>query len=180
VDLFEAVKERRSIRSFKPDPVPREKLMTALEAALWAPSAGNCQPWDFVIVEEASTKRQLVELALADAFVAQAPVVVVVCANTQRSAARYGERGRRFYCLLDAAAATQNLLLAVHGLGLGACWVGGFDDQAVASVLGLPPHVRAVAIVPVGVPAGRPPATWRMPLRDLIHYGRYGRGRIGL
>ncbi|MEM2906317.1 MAG: nitroreductase family protein [Candidatus Bathyarchaeia archaeon] len=175
MDLFDAVKGRRSIRMFKPEPVPREKLMMALDAARWAPSAGNCQPWVFIIVEDASAKRELAEAALGQVFIAEAPVVVVVCADMERSAARYGERGRRFYCLLDAAAATQNLLLAAHALGLGACWVGAFHDQRVADRLMLPPSIRAIAIVPIGVPAEQRIPVGRRPLEESLHYGKYQR-----
>jgi len=173
MELFEAVRGRRSVRSFKPDLVPSEKLARALDAARWAPSAGNCQPWDFIVVEDSYAKRKLAEAALDQRFLAEAPVVVVVCANEERSASRYGQRGRRFYSLLDAAAATQNLLLAIHALGLGACWVGAFDDQEVADLLGLPVYVRAVAIVPIGVPAEQPTTVRRLPLKEVLYYEKY-------
>lgn len=168
------MRSRRSVRSFRPDPVPREKLLQVLNAAHWAPSAGNCQPWELVVVERPEVRRRLADAALEQSFIADAPLVIVVCANTLRSVTRYGERGRRFYCLLDAAAATQNLLLATHALGLGACWIGAFDDAEVAACIGLPSWIRAVAIVPIGFPDEHPSRTGRMALEQVLHYDRYG------
>jgi len=114
MDVLEAIKGRRSIRAYKPDPIPEELLNKILEAAQWAPSAGNRQARDFIIVKAPEMKRRLCRAALGQCFIEEAPVDVVVCANEERSASRYGERGRRLYCLLDAAASVQNILPAVR------------------------------------------------------------------
>lgn len=173
MDVFEAIINRRSIRAFKSDPVPEESLDKILEAARWTPSAGNCQARDFVIVRDSEVKRELCEAALGQSFIEEAPIDIVVCANEERSARRYGDRGRELYCLLDAASAVQNVLLAVHALGLGACWIGAFHDGMVAQVLSLPKGVRPVAIIPIGYPAETPWTTPRMSLKDLVHINRY-------
>jgi nitroreductase len=110
------------------------------------------------VVREQATKRALAQAALNQWFISEAPVVVVVCADPERSAARYGDRGRHLYSFQDTAAATENLLLAAVASGLGACWVGAFDEVAASRALGLPAHLRPVAIVPIGHPAGRPSA----------------------
>lgn len=172
MDVFQAIRGRRSIRSYKSDSIPNDALEEILDAARWAPSAGNCQPRDFIIVSDSQVKRNLCKAAFREAFIEEARVVIVVCANEMRSARVYGDRGRSFYCLLDAAAAVQNMLLAAYALGLGACWVGAFHDEMVANVLNLPPGVRPVAIVPLGYPDETPRSS-RMRLKDLVHSNRY-------
>ncbi|RLF23588.1 MAG: nitroreductase family protein, partial [Thermoprotei archaeon] len=111
--------------------------------------------------------------ALGQMWIAEAPVVVVVCANIPRTAWRYGERGRSLYCLQDTAAAIQNMLLAAHALGYGTCWVGAFDEEEVSRILGLPDHVRPVAIVPIGKPAESPIPPPRRPLDEVVHWEKY-------
>ncbi len=169
MDVFEAIRERRSIRSFRPDPIPEQHVQKILEAACLAPSAGNCQPWEFVLVRHPERKRALADAALGQEFIAEAPLVIVVCANVSRSAWRYGERGKKLYCIQDTAAAVQNILLAAHALGYGACWVGAFLDEEVARVINAPENVRPVAIIPIGKPAERPARPRRLPLSQVCH-----------
>jgi nitroreductase len=103
--------------------------------------------------------------------VAGAPVIIVVCADPERSAARYAQRGRELYCLQDTAAAAEHILLAAVALGLGGCWVGAFDESRAAKVLALPRHLRPVAILPIGKPAGeRGIRTPRRPLHDTASF----------
>lgn len=160
MELMEAIKGRRSVRRFSGKPVSREDVEAVLEAGRWAPSAGNLQARDFFVVEgDRALKEKLAKASLNQRFVADAPVVIVICANRKRIE-DYGERGAELYCVQDASASCQNMLLAIHSLGLGACWVGAFDEGAVSEALGLEPHMRPVAIIPFGHPAaqGRPPA----------------------
>ncbi len=165
MDLFRG---RFSCRRFAPDPIRRETLTRLLEAAQWAPSGGNLQPWRFVVVTAAGGRRELAVAALGQGFVAQAPVVVVVCAVPEESGRHYGDRGRNLYALQDTAAATENLLLAAARTGLGACWVGAFDDDRVRLALGLDPGWRPVALVPVGRPAEAPGRRSRRPLEEVV------------
>ncbi len=169
MDVMEAIFGRRSVRRFRDDPIPDEDLRKILEAATWAPSAGNMQSWEFVVVKDPGRKRELVRAALGQSFIAEAPVVVVVCANENRSASRYGERGRTLYCIQDTAAAIQNMLLAAYSMGYGTCWVGAFDERAVSSVIRAPSGVRPVAIIPIGKPAESPRGPRRMPLERVLH-----------
>jgi len=173
MDLLEAIKGRRSVREFKPDPVEDEDLKRILEAGRWAPSAGNCQPSEFVVVKDPSVKRRLATAALEETFIAEAPVVIVVCANMPRTSWRYGRRGEELYCIQDTAAATQNMLLTAYSLGYGTCWVGAFDDDAVAEVIRVPPGVRPVAIIPLGRPAERPSPPSRRPLSEIVHENKF-------
>jgi nitroreductase len=162
--LFEVIKKRRSERHFKPDPVPDDTVRHIMECGLKAPSAGNMQPWQFIIVKRPELKADLAEAALGQKFVEDAPVVIVVLADPGRSAGRYGNRGSKLYCIQDTAAAVQNMLLAVVGFGLGACWVGAFDEEAASRVLGLPGHLRPVAMIPIGYTKERP--TPRRPRQE--------------
>jgi nitroreductase len=153
MDVLEAIKGRRSIRAYKSQDVPEEVVTELIEAARWAPSAGNIQPWEFIIVREPEIRKRLGEAAVGQAFIEEAPVVIAVCADESRSSQRYGSRGKMLYCLQDTAAVTQNILLLAHSLGLGACWVGAFKEEEAREVLKLPRPVRPVVIIPVGYPA---------------------------
>jgi len=173
MDVFDAIKGRRSIRSFKDEEVKNEDLMRILEAGIWAPSAGNLQPWEFIVVRDKITKSRLAMAAYGQGFIAEAPVVIVVCANTERSASYYGERGRSLYCIQDTAAAIQNMLLAAYALGYGTCWVGAFSEEEVRRILNIPSHVRPVAIIPLGRPATKPTPPPRISLKKVLHIEKY-------
>ena len=174
MDFFEVLKTRRSIRSFqKEETIPDEKLKQILESATDAPSAGNRQAWDFVVVTKTEIKKALVKAALGQGFIARSSVVVVVCANQKRSAEVYGRRGVDLYSIQDTAAATQTMLLTITALGYGACWVGAFSEFEVKKILNLPDGIRPMAIIPIGVPKRLPKPTPRIPVEDLIHYETY-------
>lgn len=169
MDVFDAIRGRRSVRTFKPDPIPEKDLEKILDAGRLAPSAGNCQPWEFVIVKDEEIKEKLVHAALGQSFLSEAPVVVVVCANVPRTERRYGRRGAELYCIQDTAAAVQNINLAAYALGYGTCWVGAFDEEAAAKAIKVPPKVRPVAIIPIGRPGEKPRPTPRLHLDEVVH-----------
>jgi len=170
LDVLEAIKNRRSIRAFTGDKVPDEKVKRLIDAARWAPSAGNIQPWEFVVVRDPVTKRRLSAAALDQRFIEEASVVIVVCADENRSGWGYGRRGVGLYCLQDTAAATQNMLLAACALGLGACWIGAFREEEVETTLKTPKAVRPVAIVSIGHPAEKPRAPQKRSIGEMTHY----------
>jgi len=163
-DVFEAIKTRRSVRAFVQEEIPEAQVARIVTAGLQAPTAGNVQPWFFYVIRDGYLRKKLAESALQQSFIAQAPVVIIVCADLERARAGYGRRGEQLYCIQDTAAATQNMLLAAHALGLGACWVGAFSEELVADLLDLPSFHRPVAVVPVGRPAHRPRDPGRRPL----------------
>jgi nitroreductase len=168
LELFEAISLRRSVRAFTDEDVGEEDVEKLVEAARWAPSAGNIQPWSFVVVRDVKIKRGLCEAALNQSFIMEAPVVVVVCADWERSSQHYGSRGINLYCIQDTAAAVENMLLAAVALGLGACWVGAFNEDMVRVVLGVPKELRPVAIVPVGRPAETPDPPFKRSLGEIV------------
>lgn len=173
MDVLEVIKGRRSIRAFKKQDVSKETIEKLIETATWAPSAGNIQPWEFIIVRNPEVKRRLAEAALSQAFIEEAPVVIVVCANENRSSQGYGMRGKTLYCIQDTAAATQNILLTAHSFGLGTCWVGAFREEEAKEVLKTPQGIRPVAIIPIGYPAETPTPRSKRPIKDIIHYETY-------
>jgi len=173
--VFEAIKRRRSVRAFTNEQVSDEEVRKIIDAARQAPSAGNIQPWEFVVVRDPEIKRGLSAAALDQTFIEEASVVIVVCVNQLRSARGYGTRGVNLYCLQDTAAATQNMLLAACALGLATCWVGAFNEEEARRVLNIPNGVRPVAIVPVGHPAEKPEAPERRPLSEIVHHETFGR-----
>jgi len=171
--ISESIKKRRSIRRFSGRDLTDDDMQLLVEAAHLAPSAGNLQPWEFVTVREKGNKQRLAEAAHGQSFIAEAPVVFVICAVPERSATRYGKRGVELYCLQDTAAAVQNLLLTAAHNGLGGCWVGAFDEKKAAEAVGAPPGVRPVAIVPVGYPAESPAPRPRRDLSEVVHWERF-------
>lgn len=170
IDVLDAVKGRRSVRAFKNQDVPVEIVEKLIDAARWAPSAGNIQPWEFIIVRKPEIKRRLAEAALGQTFIEKASVVIVVCANESLSSQGYGARGKRLYCIQDTAAATQNIHLVAYSLGLGTCWIGAFREEEVREILEIPQGVRPIAIIPVGYPAETPSPGSRRPLDQIVHY----------
>ena len=153
-DLLDTIKKRRSIRRYTAQTVTDERIRQLLEAAMAAPSASNIQPWEFVVVNDPDLKRQLAQTHTWSSMAADAAVVFVVCGNERAS----------HHWVEDASAATENLLLAVTALGLGAVWVGIYpntDREAhVRRVLAIPREMRVLCLVPVGHPAEeKPPQT---------------------
>lgn len=152
---MDALVGRRSIRSYKEEPVSKDLILDLIKAAETAPSAGNLRARKYVAVTNTQMKKALAAAAYSQSQVETAPVLVVICADILRSSKRYGDRGS-LYSIQDAAAATMCLLLAAYDLGLGACWNGAFDDQIVRDALNLAKDVLPVAVLSIGWPAESP------------------------
>lgn len=142
MDVNTAIRTRRSIRKYKDVPVPGDKLAQVLEAGRLAPSAGNRQPWRFVVVTDPETRRRLVPVARNQEFVGQAGAVIVACAP---------DPSLKWH-MVDVAIALDHMTLAAHELGLGTCWIGAFEPDQVRQLLGIPEDVKVVALLPLGVP----------------------------
>jgi nitroreductase len=173
LDVQEAILRRRSIRSFTNEDISNEDVRQIIEAGTFAPSAGNCQPWEFLIVRDMKAKQKLARAALGQNFVSQAPVVIVVCANIPRSEKRYGSRGQELYSIQDTAAAIENMLLLAVSKGLGTCWVGAFNEVLAKESLNLPVGIRPVAIIPLGKPAETPRMPSRRNYKDVVHHEKW-------
>ena len=170
MEVLKAIKGRRSIRAFRNEPVSSDIVEKLIDAARWAPSAGNIQPWEFIIVRKPEIKKKLAEAALNQSFIEEAPVVIIVCADEVRSSQGYGIRGKTLYCIQDTAAAIQNIHLVAYSLGFGTCWVGAFSEELTREILKIPNGIRPVAIIPVGRPAEHPEPRNRRSINDIIHY----------
>lgn len=173
--VLEAIKRRRTVRKYTGEPIPTDTLMAVLDAARWAPTSGNVQPWELVRIVTPEVKHAVVTAtyggyarsAPSQAWLADAPELIVVCVNAVRTMARYGPDGYA-YARLDVAAAVQNMLLAATSLGLGAAWIGGFRADEVAHTLTLDPDVEPFGLVALGYSEEECPTPYRLPLEDIL------------
>jgi len=165
MDLVDAIRGRRSTRSFLDRAVEEEKLEKVLEAGRLAPSARNMQDWRFIVVRDEATRRRLAEAARNQEFVGQAPVVIAACGTSNLIMTC----GQPAYAV-DVAIALDHMTLAAFSLGLGSCWIGAFYEGQVKKILGVPDEVRVVALLPLGYPAGPVRATPRKSLEEVVAY----------
>jgi nitroreductase len=175
MDAMQALRTRRSIRRYTADPVGDHEVRGLLEAAMSAPSAGNQQPWEFVLLADKRLRDEIPRFHPYADMLREAPLAVLVCGNLQRESFKG-------YWVQDCSAATQNLLLAAHASGLGAVWVGVYPKEdrvrRLRELLGLPEHVVPFALVPLGRPAERPAPVQRFdPAR--MHVNRWGGTKNG-
>jgi nitroreductase len=169
VDTIEAIRTRRSIRRYTGEPFSDDVLAEILKAAMSAPSAGNQQPWQFVVVADRALREAIAQFHPYAQMVPEAPVAIVVCGDVRLES-------YKGYWVQDCSAATQNILLAAHAMGLGAVWVGIYpvEDRVrrLQQLLALPAQVVPLALVPLGLPAERAlPANRFDPAR--IHRNRW-------
>lgn len=143
-------------------------ISEALRMANLAPSAGNLQARDFIVIKDPDTKKALARAAYDEEFVRTAPVVIVVCANLRRIE-HYGDRGRTLYCIQDSSAAIENMILFLHSKGIGSVWVGAFDEAAVRILLHIPEEARPVAMIPMGRPAEKGTRSSKIPSDRIVH-----------
>jgi len=166
MELLDAIHTRRSIRKYLSKPVPEEMIEIILKAGMAAPSAGNQQPWPFIVITERARLDAIPEFPPSSKMVLQAPAAILVCGDPN------GKKWPTFWDQ-DASAATQNILLAARSLGLGTVWVGVYPDndrmEGFRKLFGLPAHITPFALIPVGWPDGEFEAVNRYR-PELIHY----------
>jgi len=150
MDFYKVIRTRRSVRSYKPDPVPEEVLNRVLEAVRIAPSGSNRQPWKFIIVKDEELKKQMVAACRNQSFVAEAPLIIVACGyNIHWNRGGYmGDMSM----LVDVSIAFTHLILSARAEGLGTCWIGSFNNEEVKKILNVPEDANVVAITPLGYP----------------------------
>jgi nitroreductase len=165
-EVLKAIRNRRTVRRFKPNPIDEDMLDMILDAGRWAPSFSNLQPWRFIVVRDLGLRIALDKEAKRSVLhlgINEAPVVILVCVDRRIDPLHAIEAG---------AAATQNMTLAAHSLGLGAGWIGIWGTEAEASIqklLKLPETIRAVSLVPIGIPDEFPEGH-RKPLEELTQF----------
>ncbi len=185
MDLFEAIRTRRSVRKYLDKPVEGEKLQAVLEAVRQAPSWANMQCWRMVVVKDRSLREKVSELSFVESYfspkgyksnpskkaLAEAPVVIVLCADPSQSGAIWEQN----YYLVDCGIAAENLMLAARGQGLGSVFVGIFEEEKVKSLLGIPASIKIVGLFPLGYPTEEkkdgPP---RKPLDEIRFFDKWG------
>ena len=169
MNVFEAIKTRRSVRSYLDKPVEEDKLRRVLEAARLAPSANNYQEWRFVVVRDDVTRQKLMAAARGQGFVGQAPVVIACCAQTDGHVMTCGQK-----CYpIDVAIAIDHMTLVAVEQDLGTCWVGSFFADQVKQILGIPESVPIVELLTLGYPAKTPQSTERLSLGEIVKHERW-------
>jgi nitroreductase len=162
MEFMDVVTERRSIRRYKPEPVPDDMLNQILETARIAPSAGHRQPWHFIVVKDASTKNQLG----VSQWAAEAPLILVGCVDTAIRSPPL--------CYVDLAIGFEHIVLAAANFALGTCWIGRLGrDETIKAVLSIPDHVTVVAVTPLGYPDETPGPKARKAISEIIHYDAF-------
>ena len=191
MDIFEAIKNRRSIRHYKPDPIDDKTVQTVLEAAHWAPSWGNAQCWRFIAIHDPKIKAEVaetlykvkidnewVENAAADSM-KQAPVLIVVCAEKGKAGCSINgepltDKGEYWY-MFDIALAVENLTLAAYALGLGTVIIGGFDTRKVMQILDIPAGYTVVTMTPLGIPDHKGQVSPRKQLNEVLFKEKFNK-----
>ncbi len=185
MDIFEAIRTRRSIRRFIDRPVEEEKIKAILEAIRMSPSWANLQCWRFIVVKDPTTREKISELSYVESFfvpkgykvnpskkgLAEAPVVIVACADPSQS----GVLWEQHYYMTDMGIAAQNLMLAARGLGLGTVFVGVFDEEKLRNLLNIPSNIRIVGLFPIGYPQEeKKEGPSRKPLNEIAFFEKWG------
>jgi nitroreductase len=170
MDVFTAVKQRSSVRSYKPDDVEEDKLKRVLEAARLSPSASNRQEWKFIVVKNKETKKKLAGAAFGQSFIGEAPVVIVACGTESKSVMGCGQPTHT----VDVSIACAFMILEAYELGLGTCWIGAFKEDETKRILNIPESVRVVAMTPLGYPDEAPSKKSRKRLDQIVCFEKYG------
>lgn len=168
MNVSQAIKQRYSVRSYKPEPMSEEKLNKVLEAARLAPSAHNAQAWKFVVVRDEQKKQGLFEAA-GQSFLQEAPVIIAAVALEPEGLMR---GGAHTYAV-DLAIAIDHMTLQAVEQGLGTCWIGSFNQEKVKKVLNIPEQYKVVALLPLGYPADTPDAKSRKSLEEIICFEEF-------
>jgi hypothetical protein len=168
MDVVKAIEERHSVRGFTGEDVPMDIIKETLRLGNLAPSAGNLQARDFIVVRDKEMRKKLSKAAFGQKFVEEAPVVMVICCNMNRIK-NYGERGESLYTIQDTAAAVENMMLFLVSKGYGTCWVGAFDEKEVGRLMELPDCAKAVAMIPVGKPKEFGRTSPRLEQDTIVH-----------
>lgn len=166
MDFLNVIHKRHSVRQFKSKEIESSKLESLLQIINSAPSAGDLQSYELVVVKEQSHRQALAQAALGQEFIQTAPVVLVFCANPKRAKEKYGVRGERLYSVQDATIAATYAQLAAVELGLATTWVGAFDEEVVRDIIG---GLKPICIMPVGYAAEVPEQTPRRPINEIAH-----------
>ena len=169
MNVFEAIETRRSVRKYKPEPVSDAHLKKILEAARLAPSAGNKQPWRFIVVQNQSKKKELAEKASNQHWIGDAGVVIVALGVPKNDPSVYERWVER-----DVMTAVEHMVLTAWELGYGTCWIGAFKQKDIKEALGIPDEYSVINLLPIGVPDQKPDPRGRKELHELFYGEVFG------
>lgn len=170
MDIYQAISARKSVRAFQNKDVPDDVLTRVLDAARLAPSANNFQEWRFVVIRGAETRRKIAAAACRQNFMAEAPVVIACCAESNDHVMTCGQLSYP----IDVAIAVDHITLCAVAEGLGTCWIGAFYEDEVRKILEIPPHIRVVALLPLGYPKNSSPVRkFRLSLEKIVRYEKW-------
>lgn len=172
MEVLDAIKGRRSIRKYKAHSVPEELIEKILEAGRWAPSGSNIQPWEFIVINDSKILDMIRKVS--PGFFGGAPLAILVCSDRERAQKLGGALGRSYLAIADCAMAVQNMLLAVHALGLGGCPIKSFSRTAIKEILEIPDNVEPELLVAIGYPDEKPSPPPKRPLLGMVHFNKYG------
>lgn len=174
MNVFEAITSLVTDKDFHRDVVDEKLIGLILHVGTHAPSAGNLQEWEFIVVEDNEKKAALASAALDLRHVKVAPSVIVICADVRKAALKYGKRGELVYAVEDAGACAAYMALAANALGLGFDIVRSFDEDEVRNILNLPDNLRPMILMPIGKPKGTKEDRKINPFENVTYVNRYG------
>ena len=169
MEVFDCIRTRRSIRKYKDKPVPWDNIVEIMQAGKFAPFAGNIFNCKFIVVKNEDKRRGIAEASAQQYWMQDAPIHIVMAGEPEKAERYYGTRGVRLYTIQGIAAAIENMLLTAHSLGLGACWIGAFDEAEIRRICNLPEHVDVHAIITIGFADEFP----EMPPKYRIEHAMY-------
>jgi nitroreductase len=172
MDVLEAIKGRRSIRQYKTDFVSDEMLEKILDAAHWAPSAGNIQPWKFIVIRD----KKILELVrkVSPGYLGEAPLAILVCSDIEKESKEGGKLGKDYLSIADCSMAVENMVLAAYAMGLGTCIVKSFSEIAIREILEIPEGIQPELLVVIGYPAQKLTPSDRIPIKEIAYLNKYG------
>ena len=174
-NILEVIKKRRSIRKYKNERVSKNLLLQLIEAAIWAPSGSNVQPWYFIIVEDPDVVEQV--NAFSPGLLGRPPSIILICSDRKRALEKAGTLGRDELCVMDISMAAQNIMLLAEEIGLGTCTVKSFNKKAISKILNLPDYVSADLIISVGYADEITSPPQRRSVKEVTFFNTWG-GRI--
>jgi len=161
MSVLDAILRRRSIRSYRSEPIPEEVLRNILEAGRLAPSADNLQPWHFIVITDSRTKVKL-SGGRWNRFIKDSAFTVVGCGYADNE-----------WSTIDVAIALENMVIAAEAQGVASCWIGDFEEKEVKELLGIPDNLKIIALVSFGYPAEKPSPSDKKSLKEIVHYNKF-------
>jgi nitroreductase len=174
MDVFDAIKKRRSVRRFLEVPLDWEPVGQILDAGRLSPTAGNVQDAQFVVVLEHNIKQKIAEACFEQYWIAKAPVIIVIGTDPLKNEQFYGARGAELYTAHDAAAAAMSMLLAAEAQGLAACWVGAFEERMLREAIGMPDSVKPHVVLPIGYADEKPQQPLKFGVESVVFMNSWG------